>query len=322
MDVFNANTIYINNRNKTFTAAAVPGIQKIAAGDFNGDGYTDIFGTTGLTVSVLMNDGSGNFTQSQTASYSSGSYELLPFAADFDGDGDIDVFVNYSYVYPSFMMVNDGSGNFTEQAINQAIRGVCGIADINADGRLDIIYSSDTDYNIYISLNNGGMSFSTPIPFAEHTGILLEHDFADIDGNGTLDYVWTGTNYGNKPALFLNGVMPTEVVNTNTSGPGSLRFVLESAAPGDTIRFSPAMKGQTFNITGSPITVSNRIYVNFGLPQDGITIDSGNLPALQFECGALGSVLSGVRIVSAHPSGGVVSNCAGVQGMVVDTSQP
>lgn len=68
-----------------------------------------------------------------------------------------------------------------------------------------------------------------------------------------------------------SGLAPLLVVNTNDSGPGSLRAALTNAAtmPGaDTITFDPALDGQSISL-GSQITVNDT---------NGVTIDATSLP--------------------------------------------
>ena len=68
----------------------------VTAGDFNGDGYLDlaVANYNSNTVSILLNNGSGVFTQSSTPGVGSNPYSVT--AGDFNGDGYLDLAVaNY-----------------------------------------------------------------------------------------------------------------------------------------------------------------------------------------------------------------------------------
>jgi hypothetical protein len=51
------------------------------------------------------------------------------------------------------------------------------------------------------------------------------------------------------------------VINTNDSGPGSLRQALADANNGDTIDFDPALKGQTITLTSSELAIDKNITI-------------------------------------------------------------
>ena len=52
------------------------------------------------------------------------------------------------------------------------------------------------------------------------------------------------------------------VINTNDSGPGSLRQALADANDGDTINFDPALNGQTINLTSAELVIDNSITIS------------------------------------------------------------
>ena len=52
------------------------------------------------------------------------------------------------------------------------------------------------------------------------------------------------------------------VINTNDSGPGSLRQALVNANDGDTINFDPALNGQTINLTSAELVVDKNITIS------------------------------------------------------------
>ncbi len=80
----------------------------VAAGDLDGDGDVDfVTQRTWRGLTILMNDGLGNFTVQQEID------GIGPWAvgvADIDGDGDLDILPSNGNVHVLF---NDGNANFT-----------------------------------------------------------------------------------------------------------------------------------------------------------------------------------------------------------------
>ena len=82
---------------------------RVTAGDFNGDGYLDlaVANCGSNTVSILLNNGSGVFTQSSTPGVGSNPYSVT--AGDFNGDGYLDLAVaNYSSNTVSILLNHSG----------------------------------------------------------------------------------------------------------------------------------------------------------------------------------------------------------------------
>jgi hypothetical protein len=66
--------------------------------------------------------------------------------------------------------------------------------------------------------------------------------------------------------LVCAGAIPAQattitVINTNDSGPGSLRQALADANNGDTINFDPALKGQTITLTSGELAIDKNITI-------------------------------------------------------------
>jgi len=55
------------------------------------------------------------------------------------------------------------------------------------------------------------------------------------------------------------------VTNINDSGPGSLRFAIDCAEPGDTITFDPSLLNQVIHLTSTKIVISKNIYIHSSL---------------------------------------------------------
>ena len=93
-----------------------------AAGDFDNDGWVDLF-VTRLNARPLLyrnNGGDGTF---QDVAVAAGFTVALPANGpawgDIDNDGDKDLYVTSSGGTRFYMYVNDGNGHFTEQAVQR-----------------------------------------------------------------------------------------------------------------------------------------------------------------------------------------------------------
>ncbi|HIK51845.1 MAG TPA: VCBS repeat-containing protein [Oscillatoriales cyanobacterium M59_W2019_021] len=166
--------------------------------DFDGDGDLDvaIFNTVGLdldtglnlgnTVSILRNDGNGNFFPAETHTVGAGVADVK--AADVDGDGDRDLVTADEASNTLSVLLNDGSGNFALTAtLPVDTRPVDVIvADFDADGDLDLANANFGSSSLSVLLNNGDGIFAPAATYltAERPGVVRA---ADLDGDGDLD---------------------------------------------------------------------------------------------------------------------------------------
>lgn len=198
------NRLYRNNGDGSFTdvtaAAGVPGIgygMGVAVGDYDNDGFEDIF-LPGVNRSVLYhNRGNGTFedvTAKAGLEDSGPSGKPWSVAAawfDYDNDGLLDLFVvNYVawdpakeqfcgdrtkgvriYCHPKYyrglsntLYHNNGNGTFTDVSKISGIAGSIGkgmgiaIGDYDGDGKLDVFVGNDTQPN-FLFHNEGNGRF-------------------------------------------------------------------------------------------------------------------------------------------------------------------
>lgn len=178
----------------TFTAGLATG--PMACGDVMGNGHADIVTvTTGtnpsLVVSVLVNDGAGNFSQGPTVPYT-GSFPVSLTLADMTGDGNLDlIFMVQGSLY---YVKNEGTGVFaapisiaTPAGDNTSLV----IADFNEDGKPDIAYAatnpSTGQDQVHLLINKGGGSFADEVApgITGEAGYFAEADF-NRDGHADL----------------------------------------------------------------------------------------------------------------------------------------
>src|SRR5947207_853280 len=88
----------------------------MAWGDYDGDGYVDLFvaNASGLNNFLYHNNGDGTFTKITTGSIVNDSGNSTSCAwGDYDNDGHLDLFVANAFE-SNFLYHNNGDGTFTK----------------------------------------------------------------------------------------------------------------------------------------------------------------------------------------------------------------
>ena len=189
-----ADKVYLNDGSGALTDSGLAlDEEHIAWGDLDGDGDLDYIGKqSGVGLIVQRNDGSGQFTpgwQMADAHTTIGSIAL----ADFDADGDLDALVANGFrdtgSFPTRLLLNDGSGQFTDsgQTLNETISADLAVGDLDNDGDLDI-FIANMDWQNEIWLNDGaGNLTDSGLLLGENSDASGQPTLADIDGDGDLD---------------------------------------------------------------------------------------------------------------------------------------
>ncbi|HKV24103.1 MAG TPA: CRTAC1 family protein [Candidatus Acidoferrum sp.] len=190
------NALYKNNRDGTFTdvteKAGVAGGgygQGVAVGDYDGDGYPDIYLTQYGRSILFHNNGDGTFTDvTKKAGVAAPGWASSAVWFDYDNDGRLDLFVcrfvDYNKqknkwcgnretnerwyciprVYepmPCWLFHNNGNGTFTDVSKESGIAGCLAKAwgvvacDINNDGWMDLFVANDTVANFLFANRKG-----------------------------------------------------------------------------------------------------------------------------------------------------------------------
>lgn len=182
-------------------------------GDYNGDGRTDLafnhLATDGNDIEVLFGSSDGTFqAAASTSSHPSagphgwGNYDVK--SGDVNGDGRADLIWNYRGETDNLTYVglSDGTGGFTypDSTAHWAVNGwawdngkcTFDVADVNGDGRDDIIWSCNFPggpIRLYTGLAQSDGSFYLP-SFKDAAGrSYSSYDIADVDGDGMADFV-------------------------------------------------------------------------------------------------------------------------------------
>ena len=148
-----SNATFVSS-SQTFTASSEGAVK---LGDFNNDGYVDVvIGDEANDATLIMiNDGTGAFTTSESLTGLAREIKL----GDLNRDGDLDgVATNQQYglATPHQVWLNDGDGTLTSvQELGHAI-GDLSLLDLNHDGHLDILLNGGW-------LNDGNGAFTSDL---------------------------------------------------------------------------------------------------------------------------------------------------------------
>jgi len=228
------NALYHNNRDGTFTDVTdKAGVgaggygMGVAVGDYDGDGFPDLYVTQYGSSILYHNNGDGTFTDvTAKAGVAAPGWGTSAVWFDYDNDGRLDLFVcrfvdfakaknkfcgnartgeRYYCIpsvyepMPSWLFHNNGNGTFTEAGHRSEIGKSKGKAwgvvatDINNDGRMDLFVANDTVPN-FLFVNRGQDKFEE-IGLAAGVGYSADGrarsgmgtDSADYDNDGWAD---------------------------------------------------------------------------------------------------------------------------------------
>lgn len=179
-------------RSASYTAGTMPG--SLTTADFNGDGKADliVFGQDFNQKPVLMvNDGTGHFQVGILLNISGGG-NLRNAAGDLNGDGKADLaFVRQTDEQQRGVSVVFSTGTGFGEPIQIPISAygypsALRMADLNGDGKLDLITTEDFGNRVTIILGNGAGTFSDPASYS--TGFFPVASAAgDFDMDGKTD---------------------------------------------------------------------------------------------------------------------------------------
>ena len=187
-------TVDFSNWTQNFPAGENNGMYWHYLADVNGDGRADLIQIAKNSNNgwISIADQSGNFsiwTHSFPAGGNNGSYRH--YFADVNGDGRTDLIQIATGSNNGWIALADQTGNFNIWTYGFPVGENNGMyrhyfADVNGDGRTDLIQIATGSNNGWIALadQNGNFNIWTyGFPVGENNG-MYRHYFADLNGDG------------------------------------------------------------------------------------------------------------------------------------------
>jgi enediyne biosynthesis protein E4 len=234
----------------------------VAVGDYDNDGFEDLFVTGYGGNHLYHNNGNGTFTDvTEKAGVAGGGWSTSAAWVDLDGDGLLDlVVVRYlqwdftdiwcgekkqgyrSFCHPDeFQAIaplvyhNHGNGHFTDitkqAGFAKSGKGLgIAIADFNGDGHIGVFIANDSVPE-FLYQNKGDGTFEDVGLFAGvgvdgdgHAYAGMGVDFADYDNDGLPDIVVSDLAY-QKYSLYHNNGDGTFAYSSDSAGLGPMTFL-------------------------------------------------------------------------------------------------
>ncbi len=229
---------------QTFAVEAAP--TSVAAVDINGDGKPDLLVANGgaNTASVLLNvtiPGAATAGFAAEQSFAAGTNPVAISAADINRDGQPDLVVTNagsgtvsvllntavaSNIAPGFAAKQDFASAY--DPVGLGVPGYVTAADINGDGKPDLIVADGDNFGVFINTTIPGSATATYAArqiFAIGTTVSI-FAMADINGDGKLDVVAVSAS---QDASHVGQIMLS--INTTAAGAGSPSFAAPQIFP-------------------------------------------------------------------------------------------
>jgi sugar lactone lactonase YvrE len=294
--------VLLGNGNGTFTVSSVamPANESpvsVLAGDFNGDGQTDLAVTTYDSVGIMAGNGDGTFAMfSPGLSITRSSYCE---AADFNNDGRLDLAVITST--SAYVLMGQGNGSFSTNTISlpPLAGGYFGlhIGDFNGDGIADFeIPFAAVQPLVFEGLGDGTFVQVSTIPYSTYGYSIL--GVADLNGDGIWDVI-ASTSTSNSPAIGFLLAQPVVTATATVSGinPGATGTHLITANYSGDPNYRSSTSASVVTWGTRPATATT------------LTLSSGGSAVTTVNAGSVITLTAAVNAGSTPVTSGLVKFC-------------
>jgi len=247
--------------------------REIVVADFNGDGRADVFIADtgddrdpyrGFQNTLILSSPGGKLIDATATLPQASDYSHSACTADVNGDGHPDIYVGNIYgsnhVTPR-LLLNDGTGHFTLGGSLPTELGdptypfrytTCTFADVNGDGKPDLVLGADDHTpSSAVLLNDGAGNFHSLAnaipakPFGANA-IALNAVPVDINHDGHVDLLMTFT----QSDPFYDGAYVQVLIN---NGDGSFRDETATRFPKQPSTATPVYFLDTLDLNGDHV---------------------------------------------------------------------
>ena len=248
-----AKKLFVQQKDGTFKENTTQAFEEDAASedvaatffDADKDGDLDLVVVTGsnefeanspqLLDRLYTNNGKGNLQKDARLPNINTNASCVA-AEDFDQDGDLDLFIGgrmvsggYGYDAPSYLYINDGTGNFKNYTKRYLPKNELGMitdaawADLNGDKFPELVVVGDW-MPVTIYTNNKGRSLSEKYEVPNSSGWWNTIKAADTDGDGDMDFVLG--NLGRNSRMIASKSKPVELYVHDFENNGTVEQII------------------------------------------------------------------------------------------------
>ena len=180
----------------TVDYATESGPAGVVVGDFNHDGNSDVVVANNAASSLNIFFGKGDGTFNPAVTIPVGPAPVSVTAAEFKGDCNLDLAVSLAGSSAVQLLFGNGDGTFqvpvtiSVPSLGNTLLGQIAAADLNGDGRPDLLVA--TSSGLYVFLNDGRGGFSASPGMVGSGFNVSGFVVADFNRDGNADIAWTG----------------------------------------------------------------------------------------------------------------------------------
>jgi hypothetical protein len=205
----------------------------------NGDGNLDLVVAlnNGSAIAILLGNGDGTF-QAETDAITD-AYPGSVTIADLNGDGKLDLAATINSSQGVDVVFGNGDGTFQapvfyasslqDFTLSNPYPTFIQAADIDGDGKLDLVYSNSNYGTVGVLYGSGNGLFYDPVEYPSG-GYAYGLVVADVNQDGALDVVTAGDDFSGVTVLLNSNGSATKANYTVAAAPSTATVTAGSSA--------------------------------------------------------------------------------------------